>query len=201
MAKNTFTTFDLNKLVDESINEADEIQAELKTIDENQLTFPAEEEESDDYLAESEKTFGETKNVIEKDTGSAISFNYVYKKIGDLIDKGNTSLDMLQAIDLDVADPALIGQAASLMNAIRGCISEFTKIHLQWVRFNNALKIEQQRLANKKELLRFKNNLANGTEGQAQASNLVEVTPSEIIEFLNWKKQKEEAENEKNNKI
>ena len=201
---NTFTTVALDKLVDESIAEADKLEAELKDIDETQLAVSEDidDVETDDYLNDSSKTFSEIGDVIDKDSGSSISFNYVYKKIGDLIDQGTASLQMLQSIDLDVADPTLLGQTATLMNSIKGCISEFTKIHQQWIKFNQTVKLENMRFENRKKLIKYRNDVLNGTdEKKTSSTDMIDVKTSDLIEFLQWKKAKEEQEKKKEENI
>jgi len=126
----------------------------------------------------------------------------LYKKIGDLIDTGNASLQMLQSIDPDVTNPQLIAATGTLLNSIRGCISEFTKIHQQWIRFQQTLKFEKIKQENKKELIKFRKAVSTGTlENEQQVSELFELGSTDLIEFLQWKKEKEAKEKEKNEKM
>lgn len=201
--KQQFTSAALDELVDESIAEADQFKNELAKIDETQIEFPDMSSE-DDYLPETDKSWSDVKNLINKETGDAVSFSYVYKKIADLIDNGNAALQMLQSIDLDVADPALIGATSSLMNSIRGCISEFTKIHQQWIRFNQTMKLEDKRLENRMKLIKYKNEIQNGTDTSiqsAKANELYEVKSADLVAFLKWKAEQEELEKQKDEKI
>lgn len=204
--KQAFTSTALDQLVDESIAEADQFKHELDKIDETQLEFPPmfNTNEKDDYLSESDKSWGETKNIVNKETGGeSVSFNYVYKKIADLIDNGNAALQMLQSIDLDVADPSLIGATSSLMNSIRGCISEFTKIHQQWIRFNQTMKLEDKRLENRMKLIKYRNDVQNGTDEtvNVKANDLYEVKSADLVAFLKWKKEQDKLEKQKDEKI
>jgi len=202
--KQTFSSSALDKLVEESIAEADDFKNELDKIDETQLEFsPAMEDVPDDYLENGSKSWEETKNVINKESGDSISFNYVYKKIAELIDNGNAALQMLQSIDLDVADPSLIGAASSLMNSIRGCISEFTKIHQQWIRFNQTMKLEEKRFENRMKLIKYRNEVQNGTENvvSAKTNDLYEVKSTDLVAFLKWKEEQAKLEKQKEEKI
>ena len=199
-----FTSLALDKLINESLADADDFEEELKKIDETQLVISDDKNSDDDYLEQSDKTWGETKNIINKTDGSSVSFNYVYQKIADLIDNGNAAMQMLQSIDLDVADPQLITSTATLINSIKGCISEFTKIHQQWVRFNQVLKLEQVKFENKKRLMKYRNDLNNGTDEEktgVSPTDLIEVKTGDLVEFLQWKKEKEEQEKLKDEKI
>ena len=49
MGKNTFTTSGLDKLIEESISEADQFKEELQSINDNEIDLVGLEEE-DDYL-------------------------------------------------------------------------------------------------------------------------------------------------------
>ena len=192
MAKTTFTTTDLDKLIDESAEEVDQIKAELQGINPSDVSFD-EDKEEDEFLPNEDKTFLQKGDVLDKTTGDKISYSYVYKKIGDLIDIGNAQLQMLQSIDPDVTDPAMLTSATSLINAIRSCISEFTKIHQQWIRYQQVVNLEKMKFANKIELAKFRNELKNEKDTKAQdAAQMFEVGSNELMEFLMWKKEKEE---------
>jgi hypothetical protein len=110
---------------------------------------------------------------------------------------------MLQSIEIDVADPALLGQTATLINSIKGCISEFTKIHQQWINFNQRVKLEEIRLKNRMKLIKYKNDVINGTDETSinNKTDMIEVKTADLIEFLQWKKEKDQHEKEKDERI
>lgn len=150
------------------------------------------EDEQDDYLPDESKTWAEAKSVVDKTYGTTVSFDYVYKKIGQLIDNGNMTLQLLQSIDPDVTNPATLGATASLMNSIRGCISEFTKIHQQYIKFQNALQLENIRLANRMKMLEFKKNLADGKiSSDTKTTDLFEVKSTTLLDFIEYQKEKD----------
>lgn len=201
--KPTFNTTSLDQLINESVADADQFKNQLQTVNATgaDLDF-ANAEIQDDYLPDEDKTFAEKKDALNNETGDSISYNYVYRKIGDLVDTGNTSLQMLQSIDPDVTDSKLLVAAATLMNAIRGCLSEYTKIHQQWVRFQQTLKFEEIKQNNKKEIIEYRKAVATGQlDKKADAAQLYELSSTDLIEFLQWKKEKEAAEKEKNEKM
>ena len=201
--KPTFTSVDLSNLIDESIKEADQVSKDLESINDKQMQLTnSSPEDFDDYLQESSKTWSEASNVIDKMNGDQVSFNYVYKKICDLIDTGNASLQMLQSIDLDVLDPSMLNATGTLIQTIRGCIAEFTKIHQQWIKFNHTLHLEEVRFQHKKDLMKYQAELNNGVDGQqVNSTELIDVKSSDLVEFLQWKKEKKEKEMEQANKI
>lgn len=204
-SKQQFSSAALDKLVDDSIAEADQLSEELKDVDISDITLsPSGDENFDDYISQSDKSWSEVASVIDKDTGESVSFGYVYKKICRLIDSGDAALQMLQSIDLDVADPQLISATSTLINALKGCMAEFTKIHQQWIRFNQTLKLEQIKLNNKKELIKYRHDVRNGTDTDQEkhaVTEMYEVKSADLVEFLQWQKEKREKENAKENKI
>jgi len=200
--KQQFSTSSLNNLINESIDNADQLKNELQTINTENTEIDFSELEDDDYLPENDKPFAEKHDLIDHKSGDSVPYTYIYKKIGDLIDTGNASLQMLQSIDPDVTNPQLIAATGTLLNSIRGCISEFTKIHQQWIRFQQTLKFEKIKQENKKELIKFRKAVSTGTlENEQQVSELFELGSTDLIEFLQWKKEKEAKEKEKNEKM
>ena len=89
------------------------------------------------------------------------------------------------------------------MNSIRGCISEFTKIHQQWIRFNQTVEIEKMRFEHKKELIQFRNDVQNGNSNQASTTptELYDVKSSDLVAFLKWQQEQRQLEKEKDEKI
>lgn len=197
MAKQHFNVTDLDKLVDESIASADQLKDEMNKMDLNSYEY-----DQDDLLNENDISWTENKNVVNKATGDSISYDYVYKKIGELIDTGNASLQMLQSIDPDVTNPGTLGATASLLNSIRGCISEFTKIHQQYIRFQQTLQLERIKLENKKEIIKYRKAINNGQlETDVSPTELIETSSSDIMNYIMFKKDQEDKEKAKNEKV
>jgi hypothetical protein len=201
MAKPHFNVTDLDKLVDESIASADQLKNEINNIDLSSNEFSINSL-NDDYLNDNDITWSENKNIVNKSSGDSISYDYVYKKIGELIDTGNASLQMLQSIDPDVTNPGTLGATASLLNSIRGCISEFTKIHQQYIRFQQTLQLEKIKLENKKELIKYRRAVNNGQlESEVSPTELIETSSTDIMNYIAFKKEQEENEKAKNEKV
>lgn len=205
MAKTHFTPTMLDKLVDESIADADQLTNELRNVDLSSDDFNIETlNNNDDYLTENDITWSENKHIVDKSTeGGKISYDYVYKKIGQLIDHGNAALQVLESIDPDVTNPATLGATASLLNSIRGCISEFTKIHQQYIRFTQAIELEKIKHKNKKDLIAYRRKVNNGQmeEENMTPTELIETSSTQMIDFLNFQKAQKEAEDQKNEKV
>jgi hypothetical protein len=201
MAKPHFNVTDLDKLVDESIASADQLKNEINNIDLSSNEFSINSL-NDDYLSDNDIAWSENKNIVNKSSGDSISYDYVYKKIGELIDTGNASLQMLQSIDPDVTNPGTLGATASLLNSIRGCISEFTKIHQQYIRFQQTLQLEKIKLENKKELIKYRRAVNNGQlESEVSPTELIETSSTDIMNYIAFKKEQEENEKAKNEKV
>jgi hypothetical protein len=58
-----------------------------------------------------------------------------------LIENGNIALQVLGAIDPDVSGVEIASATASLMNAVKNCVAEFTKIHMMHLKFEQQLKL------------------------------------------------------------
>ena len=203
MAKTHFAASMLDKLVDESIADADQLTNELKGVDLSSEEFGINSLNcDDDYITENDISWSENKNIVDKSTGGKVSYDYVYRKIGQLIDHGNAALQMLESIDPDVTNPATLGATASLLNSIRGCISEFTKIHQQYIRYMQTIELEKMRHRNKKDLIVFRRKVNNGQleEGEATPTELIETSSTQMIDFLNFQKAQREVEEAKNKK-
>jgi hypothetical protein len=198
--KQTFSTSSFDKLINDSIIESDQLKNQLQTVNLNgDISF--NNTDIDDYLPENDKAFSEKNNII-SDEGDSVCYSYIYKKIGDLVDTGNASLQMLQSIDPDVTNPGTLGATASLLNSIRGCISEFTKIHQQYIRFQQTLQLEKIKLENKKELIKYRRAVNNGQlESEVSPTELIETSSTDIMNYIAFKKEQEENEKAKNEKV
>jgi hypothetical protein len=202
MAKQHFNVTDLDKLVDESIANADQLKNEISGIDLSSSAFEINSLNDENYLNDNDMAWSDNKNIVDKESGGAISYDYVYKKIGQLIDTGNASLQMLQSIDPDVTNPATLGATASLLNSIRGCISEFTKIHQQYIRFQQTLQLEKIKLENRKEIIKYRRAVNNGQlESDIAPTELIETSSTDIMNYLAFQKEQEKLEKAKNEKV
>lgn len=104
------------------------------------------------------------------------------------------TLQLLQSIDPDVTNPATLGATASLMNSIRGCISEFTKIHQQYIKFQHVLELERIKLENKKEIIKYRKDMADGKIGNnIQQTDLFEVKSTDLLDYIEFKRKQMEG--------
>jgi len=100
-------------------------------------------------------------------------------------------MELLQSIDLDVSNPATLGATASLMNSIKGCIAEFTKIHQQYIKFQHAVELEKMKHEMKKDLIRYRKDVAEGKNVDGTKQNdLIEFGSTDLLDFIEMKKNK-----------
>lgn len=175
-----FSTASLNDLIDEAVA----CKGEIATVNDGESS-----------IAKTEPSSFSEAPVVSND-GDSIDHDLVYKKIGELIDNGNLVLQMFQSVDPDVTEPTTLTAIASLMNAIKGCIAEYTKIHAQSVKFKQAKEMEALRQANRLQAIQFRKDVYNG-EQTAQEVALHEIGSNDLVEFLLWKKEKEEERKKK----
>ena len=196
MASKIFNATAIDKLINDSLMASDNLKEELTNINDScELTFEDNSTE-DDFLPDESKSWSQTKGVVNKTYGTSISFDYVYKKIGQLIDSGNATMQLLQSIDPDVTNPATLGATASLMNSIKGCIAEFTKIHQQYIKFQHSVELEKMRHEMKKDLIRFRKNVAEGKDVDGvKPTDLIEVKSTDLLDFMEMKKNKKGLNN------
>lgn len=82
----------------------------------------------------------------------------VYSKLSNIVCNSEVTLTKVQQlITLDSApNPELVSSAASLLNALNETLKEFTKIHLNKIKFEQAKELELLKANAKRELIEFK---------------------------------------------
>ena len=114
----------------------------------------------------------------------------VYSELKKLIENGNSALDSLKYVILSNPEPELVDSMASLINAIKDTLKEFTKIHLQNIKHQQHKEIEEIRIKAKKEMLQLKIDetkklLQNKNGEQNNTTNLLAYTQEHVINALN----------------
>lgn len=74
------------------------------------------------------------------------------------------------AIDPDISGTDVASSTASLMNAIKGCVAEFTKIHMQHIKFQQNLQMMEIKHQYKMQELETKAKLYN--KGEAAVTSI-----------------------------
>ena len=180
MAAQKFNAFALDDLIKECTSNVDEISTQLATCNENQV-IPAGNPKNKELINQS---------------GQTVDFNRVYLQIEKLIENGNNSLQVLAAIDPDTIQPQTIHAMTALMNTIKNCIAEFTKIHAIHLKHELNLQMERTRQQNRLALIQARADLKkNKDEDNTQVAQLQEfsdATTNDIFRFLQEQKNKRE---------
>ena len=183
-----FSVSDLDKILSDAVdtNELAEVHNELVQDEKDQL-IP--DNDVSPAIA----------NMVNQKTGATVDISRVYKQLEKLIQNGNIALEVLAAIDPDVSGGQVSSSTASLMNAIRGCVSEFTKIHLQHIKFQQTLQMMQIKHKYKMEQIAKRNQAfknrddaiditsANSTTVKSENGTvMVPWNTENIIDYMNY---------------
>jgi hypothetical protein len=129
-----------------------------------------------------------------KSNGGAINYDKVYLELERLIENGNIALQVLGAIDPDVSGMEVAASTATLMNAVKNCVAEFTKIHMQHLKFQQTLQIMELKHKYKMEEMAKRKELYSTNSPGETATNVTELIPWQTegaIEYINFMKEKE----------
>ena len=181
MATQKFSALDLDELIKDCTGQVDQISTELATYDSAQVV---------------PRGNPETNQLINKN-GQAVDFSRVYSAIEKLIENGNNALETLAAVDPDTIEPTTIYAMTSLMNSIKGCIAEFTKVHTIHLKHQLNLEMERTRQQHRLDLITARANAkkeAENTDNQ-NATTMIEFTDystNDIFKYLQKEKEKRE---------
>lgn len=186
MSKQQFSPLALDQLLNETLNNTSELQKELQKEETDIIPAPSVSEELN--------------KLVNQKTGESVDFNRVYAQLERLIENGNIALQILGAVDPDVSGIDTAVATASLMNAIKNCVAEFTKIHLQHIKFQQLIQLEEIKHQYKMEELKLRKEISKNTSGNDENENVTELIPWETegaIEYLNFIKNKKENDKER----
>lgn len=169
-----FNTIALDQLLNDAIQSTEEVH--------NQLI-----KSEDDELISQSAVSPQIDKLINQKNGQSVDYSRVYAQLEKLIENGNVALQVLGAIDPDVSGSDVAGSTASLLNAIKNCIAEFTKIHLQHIKFQQVLKLEQIKHKHKLEQLQIKKQIAEAKNKNNSNSNIIDVSTVDQKDFDNTK--------------
>ena len=139
--------------------------------------------------------------MVNQKTGASVDFSRVYKQLEKLIQNGNIALEVLAAIDPDVSGGQVSSSTASLMNAIRGCVQQFTKIHLQHIKFQQTLQMMQikhrykmEQIAKRNQAFKNKDDaiditISSNNDGKKDGNVLVPFNTENVLDYMNYLKQ------------
>jgi hypothetical protein len=191
MAKAKFSPIALDQILSDAIEETEELQ--------NELMFGADVDEDDieDDIVPAPAVSPNINNLINDSNdgiGGQVDYARVYSQLEKLIENGNIALQVLGAIDPDVSGVEIATSTASLMNAVKNCVAEFTKIHMQHIKFQQSLQMMEMKhkykmleLEKRKEIFNAK---SNETSIINQPQELVEWETESATEYTKWLQQR-----------
>lgn len=134
MSKQKFSPMALDDILKDALEDTQNLQNELVTSEENT-------EVTDDIIPAPIVNPAINNLINSNDAGKTVDYNRVYSQLERLIENGNIALQVLGAIDPDVSGVEIANATASLMNAVKNCVAEFTKIHMMHLKFEQQLKL------------------------------------------------------------
>lgn len=184
-----------------SVSDLDEILNEA--VDKNELTNIQNElmNEQNEELVPTDDVSPEIANMVDKKTGLTVDYSRVYKQLEKLIENGNIALQVIAAIDPDTSDGQIGTSTASLMNAIKNCIAQFTKIHLQHIKFQQTLQMMQIKHRYKMEQIAKRNQAFKNRDDAIDITNvsntkngnvLVPFNTENVIDYIQYVKQQKQ---------
>lgn len=184
-----------------SVSDLDKILSDA--VDTNELTEVHNEliEDQKDQLIPENDVSPAIANMVNQKTGASVDFSRVYKQLEKLIQNGNVALEVIAAIDPDVSGGQIGSSTASLMNAIRGCVQQFTKIHLQHIKFQQTLQMMQikhrykmEQIAKRNQAFKNKDDaiditISSNNDGKNDGNVLVPFNTENVLDYMNYLKQ------------
>jgi len=84
----------------------------------------------------------------------------VYNELSNLLSTGNNLLESAKyAVDQDPTQEGILTGAAALLSTIKDVMKEFTKVHLQNIKFEQAKQLQLLKHNDRKDLVELKNTL------------------------------------------
>lgn len=161
-----FSPIALDQLLNDAIEDTKELQNEITT------------DTSDDVIPLAPPVSPQINNLVDQQNqGATVDYSRVYGQLERLIENGNIALQVLGAIDPDVSGVEIATATASLMNAVKNCVAEFTKIHMQHLKFQQMLQAMKVKHDYKMEEIQMRRDLYNGT------ATTMNNKPTELIEW------------------
>lgn len=195
-----FNTLALDQLLADSVANVQSIQQQIQTdsfATSNAITPSLQPQYG--LVPDGSPVSPEINNMVEQSTdGKTVDYTRVYSQLQRLIQQGNIALQVLGSIDPDVSGVEVASATASLMNAIKGCVAEFTKVHGQHIKHQQTIELLQIKHQMKMQQLKLKTELYNKKNGIEETSEPVQLVPwqtESMLGYLNYIKQnKKESE-------
>lgn len=97
----------------------------------------------------------EDKKLISKN--ESVDVERVYGELSTLISTGNEIIKNAKyAVDMDPTAEGVLAGTASMMNSVKDTIKEFTKIHLQNIKFEQQMQLEKVKQEGREKLVELR---------------------------------------------
>lgn len=194
--KQKFNASALDKLLNQSMQNIQTISDQLKedkNTSQSPFVMPLIQSDYDDeqgILPNSDLVNPDINQMVNTSSeGQTVDYKRVYSQLQRLIQQGNIALQILSAIDPDVSGVEAASATATLMNAIRGCVAEFTKIHSQHIRYQQSLQTMRIKHEYRIEQMKMRSTLYNNKNKEQQINTeQVTMVPWETESVLGYLK-------------
>jgi len=133
--------------------------------------------DAEDQVFEVSEKLEEDKTLIESNQN--VDVKRVYNELEGLISLGNGILKNAKyAVEMDPTAEGVLGGAASMINAVKDTVKEFSKIHLQNLKFEQQVQLENLKQAGREKLVALKNTEEDVPE------NLIPFSQEDIIKEI-----------------
>lgn len=181
MSKTKFSPIALDQLLNDTLEDTKELQNELQTnsYDQSEEITPVP------------GVSPQINNMVnQSNSGQTVDYSRVYAQLERLIENGNIALQVIGAIDPDVSGVEVATATASLMNAIKNCVAEFTKIHMQHIKFQQKLELMRINHEYKMTELQQRKDITGDGDNQVKSNALVEWQTDGAAAYLKYLQEK-----------
>lgn len=196
--KQKFNAAALDQLLNQSMQNISNINEQLKQdAHTSSFSLPVSDYDYDDQGQYQEQGIvpnsmivnPDIKQMVNKKTdGQTVDYQRVYSQLQRLIEQGNFALQVISAIQPDASSTQVATATASLMNAIRGCVAEFTKIHSQHIRYQQNLQTMRIKHEYRIKEMQLRSTLYNKNKEETQNTEEISMIPWQTESILGYLK-------------
>lgn len=205
--KQKFNAAALDQLLNQSMQNISNINSQLQQDANTNFALPVAAYDFNDQLDDYQSQQGIVPNSISvnpdinqmvngSSNGQTVDYKRVYSQLERLIQQGNIALQVLSAIDPDVSGVQVATATATLMNAIKGCVAEFTKIHSQHIRYQQSLETMRIKHDYRIQQMKLRSTLYNKNKEQQNTTESVSMVPWQTESVLGYLKYLNEQKTE-----
>ena len=180
MTKEKFSAMALDDLIRQCTQSSDQISKQLASYGDQSIA-PA----CDPSI----------RDLVNQSNGQDVDYKRVYAQLQKLIQNGNNAMELINSLDPSSVGSDTIAATTSLMNAVKSCISQFTKIHLMHIKHKLNMQMQQVRQAHREKMLQMKLDAKSKARGSQFDGQIMTVfddkTTNQIYQLLQQRRSKE----------